>query len=75
MIHVGYQNYVNKNRIIAILRYKSTSSKALVKNAIEKGNVIDLSENKKRSLLILDNNLVIIVSSSVETLYNRNNRM
>ena len=64
--------FVPKHRVILCIEYKSPSSKRLLKKAKENGNYIDASGKKgTKSLLLLDNDCVIMTSLLAETIASR----
>lgn len=60
MLHVGFQNFVNPARIIAITKTTSSPSKRVRQAARENGMLIDCTEGKgTHSLVITDTSHVI----------------
>ena len=68
MIHIGYQNIINKSRVVAIIGYGSAGFKRLKEEAEERGEFIDVSKDNPRSLIVFDSNLVIASKNETENL-------
>lgn len=57
LIHIGFGNIVNTEKIIAIVSPDSAPIKRLVQNAKEKGTAIDATQGRKtKAVLVMENN-------------------
>lgn len=60
IVDVGFNNFINFDKVSAIALYKSNPIRRLAISAKEKDMYIDLSEGKKtRSIIIQDNGFVV----------------
>lgn len=69
IINIGYGNMIYANKIIAILNPNSAPIKRIVQEAKEKGMLMDASQGRKtRSVVVMDNQSVILSSLQPETI-------
>ena len=69
LINVGYGNYINSNEILAVINTSSNDSKRKIKDAKDKGKLIDVTEgNKSCSAIITKTEHIFISSNRPETL-------
>ena len=74
LIAVGFTNYVAAGRIVAIANPASLPVKRLVRQAEEKGLVVDLTSGRKvKAVLVLDTDHVVLVARQPETIALRAN--
>ena len=72
LINIGFGNMVSANRLIAIVSPDSAPVKRLVKEARERGMLIDASYGRStRAVLITDSDHVILSAVQPETVANR----
>jgi hypothetical protein len=72
LINVGFGNMVNAGRVVAVVSPDSAPIKRLVKEARERGMLIDASYGRStRAVLIMDSDHVILSALHPETLANR----
>lgn len=72
LIHIGFGNIVNTEKIIAIVSPESAPIKRLVQNAREKGTAIDATQGRKtKSVLIMENGQVVLSALLPETIAGR----
>ena len=65
---MGYENYVDKARIVAVLSIESSPAKKLVKKAETDGHLIDVTAGKKRkSIVLTDCNRVFVTAKNPTT--------
>jgi regulator of extracellular matrix RemA (YlzA/DUF370 family) len=70
-LHIGYDNYVNTDKIIAIKTYGSAPSKRDVLAARDSGILIDCTEGRRTHSVIYTADRLIISSAIPETLIKR----
>jgi regulator of extracellular matrix RemA (YlzA/DUF370 family) len=69
LLHVGLNNYVAKNRVIAILALESEPIKRMVRSAREVGRLIDTTMGRRtRSVVVLDSGHVVLSAVGHDTL-------
>ncbi len=75
VVSIGFGNFINKERVVAIVNPNSTPIKRL-KEALEKqGKVIDATQGRKtRALIITDSGHIILSGIAVATLAERINQ-
>lgn len=74
LVNIGFGNCVNADRIIALLSPDSAPVKRIIGDCKEKGTLIDASQGRKtRTVLIMDNDEVVLSYLQPETLTQRIN--
>lgn len=72
LLHVGFNNYVPSNRIIAIVSYGSAPSKRMVQDAKDSRTVVEATHGRKiRSVIITDSKYIVTSMLDPSTLENR----
>ncbi|MFH1807724.1 MAG: DUF370 domain-containing protein [Pseudomonadota bacterium] len=72
LVNVGYGNYVAGHRVVAILSAASAPMKRLREEARERGKLVDATQGRRtRSLLVLDNDGVVLSAVQPETVAQR----
>jgi regulator of extracellular matrix RemA (YlzA/DUF370 family) len=72
LVHVGFDNYLAVDRIIAIASPTSTNIKRAIKEAIAKGVLIDMTHGRKtRAAIFSDNGNVFLTSRAPEIIAGR----
>jgi len=72
LIHIGFGNIVNTQKIIAIVSPESAPIKRLVQKAKETGMAIDATQGRKtKSVLVMENNQVVLSALLPETVAGR----
>ena len=72
LIHIGFGNIVNTQKIIAIVSPESAPIKRLVQKAKENGMAIDATQGRKtKSVLVMENNQVVLSALLPETVAGR----
>lgn len=75
MISVGFENYVNKDRIISVVDSNSSPSKRLIEGAREQNLLVDATMGKRtNTLVVMDSGHVIMSHNMKETLAGRFNK-
>ena len=72
LVHVGFDNLLATNRIIAIASLNSTSIKRVIKEAANKGMLIDMTHGRKtRAAIITDTGHIFLASRAPEIIASR----
>lgn len=71
-INAGFNNMINRDRIVALVSYDSAPAKRLVQDSKDSGRAIDCSGGKKtRTVIITDSDHVILSSVEPEKMAER----
>ena len=72
LIHIGFGNIVNTEKIIAIVSPESAPIKRMVQKAKENGTVIDATQGRKtKAVLVMENSQVVLSALLPETIAQR----
>lgn len=72
MMNIGFGNFVNSNRVIAILDPDSAPMKRLREEARQEKKLINATYGRRtRSIIITDSNQIILSALQPETIINR----
>ncbi len=72
LLHIGYGNTVMTSRIISVLCYESAPIRRMVQAARERDRLLDATFGRKaRSVIVTDNDRVILTALQAETLSDR----
>jgi len=72
-LNIGFGNYVNCDKIIAIVSPDSSPMRRVIAEARKKGTLVDASQGRKtRSVIVMENNDVILSAVITETIIARN---
>ena len=72
LINIGFGNMVSAGRVVAVVSPDSAPVKRLVKEARERGMLIDASYGRStRAVLIMDSDHVVLSALQPETVANR----
>ena len=72
LIHIGFGNIVNTDKIIAIVSPDSAPIKRMVQEARDRGVLIDATYGRRtRAVLIMDNDHLVLSALQPETVSNR----
>lgn len=72
LINIGFGNLVSSDKIVAVVAPDSAPVKRIVQEAKSEGQLIDATCGRKcKSVLITDNNHVVLSAISCETIQNR----
>jgi len=72
LVHVGFDNFIATNRIVAIASPNSTTIKRVMKEAGNKGLLIDVTHGRKtRSIIITDSGHIFVTSRASEIIAGR----
>lgn len=72
LIHIGFGNIVNKEKIIAIVSPDSAPVKRMVQSAKENGTAIDATQGRKtKAVLVMENNQLVLSALLPDTIAGR----
>ncbi len=72
LIHIGFGNIVNTEKIIAIVGPEAAPIKRLVQKAKEEGQAIDATCGRKtKAVIVMENNQVVLSALLPETILSR----
>lgn len=72
LIHIGFGNIVNKDKILAVVSPDSAPIKRLVQHAKEDGSVVDATQGRKtKSVILMENNKIVLSALMPETIAGR----
>ena len=72
LIHIGFGNIVNTDKIIAVVTPESAPVKRLVQRAKENGTAIDATQGRKtKAVLVMENSQIVLSALLPETIANR----
>lgn len=72
LIHIGFGNIVNTDKIVAIVVPDSAPAKRLISNGKENGLVVDMTHGRKtKSIILMENNQLILSAFTPETIAQR----
>ena len=72
LIHIGFGNIVNTEKIIAIVSPDSAPVKRMVQRAKEAGNAIDATQGRKtKAVLVMENSQIVLSALLPETIAGR----
>lgn len=72
LIHIGFGNLVNTEKIIAIVSPDAAPVKRMVQRAKESGMAIDATQGRKtKSVLVMENSQVVLSALLPETIAGR----
>ena len=72
MIHIGFGNIVNTNKLVAIVSPDSAPVKRMVQNAKEAGTAIDATQGRKtKAVLVMENSQLVLSALLPETIASR----
>lgn len=74
IINIGYGNMVNSDKIIAVIKPEAAPVKRMIQNAKDNGNAIDATCGRKtKSVIIIENGVIILSALIPETISSRIN--
>ena len=72
LIHIGFGNIVNTNKLVAIVSPDSSPVKRMVQNAKEAGTAIDATQGRKtKAVLVMENSQLVLSALLPETIASR----
>ena len=72
LIHIGFGNIINAEKIVAIVSPDSAPIKRMVQGAKENGTVIDATQGRKtKAVMVMENGSVVLSALMPETIAGR----
>ncbi|MCH5281640.1 MAG: DUF370 domain-containing protein [Lachnospiraceae bacterium] len=72
LIHIGFGNIVNKDKIVAVLSPDSAPIKRMVQHAREDGSIVDATQGRKtKSVILMENNKLVLSALLPDTIAGR----
>jgi regulator of extracellular matrix RemA (YlzA/DUF370 family) len=72
LVHVGFDNFLAVSRIVAIASPTSTNIKRAIKDATQRGVLIDMTHGRKtRAAIFTDNGQIFLTSRAPEIIAGR----
>ena len=72
LIHIGFGNVVNEDRIVAIVHPEAAPVRRLVSHAKEADLVVDATQGRKtRSVIVMDGRQIVLSALLPETIFGR----
>lgn len=72
LIHIGFGNIVNADKLISIVSPEAAPVKRLIQNARENGTAVDATSGRKtKAALVMENGMVVLSALLPETIAQR----
>lgn len=72
LMNIGFGNLVHTNKIVAIVTPDSAPAKRLVQQAKQEERIVDATQGRKtRSIIIMEQNLIVLSALGPDTLAGR----
>ena len=72
LVHIGFNNIIVMNRVIAIASPNSAPTKRIIQESRTKGNLIDMTNGRRtKTVIITDTGHVILAALTPETIAGR----
>ncbi len=76
LIGIGYGNYIDSEKIAAVVGADSAPVKRMLKHAKASGSLIDATAGRKtRSVIVLANNQIVASSNLSDTIAEKTNKL
>lgn len=74
LVSVGFENYINKDEVVAVINSNSSPSKRMIEGAREQNLVVDATVGKKtNSIIVMKSGHVVLSHNMKETIVKRFN--
>lgn len=74
LVSVGFENYINKDEVVAVINSNSSLSKRMIEGAREQNLVVDATVGKKtNSIIVMKSGHVVLSHNMKETIVKRFN--
>lgn len=74
LINVGYGNVINADKLIAVISSDSAPARRKIQNSKEEGLAVDATQGRKtKSLLVMENGIIILSALTPDTITSRIN--
>ncbi len=75
LIHIGFGNVVNEDKIVAIVHPDAAPIKRLVSHAREANTVVDATQGRKtKSVIVMEGQQIVLSALLPETIFGRAER-
>lgn len=72
LLHIGFGNIVNADKIISIVSPEAAPIKRMVQKAKEEGTSIDATQGRKtKSVIVMENGMLVLSALLPETIFLR----
>ncbi len=72
LVHVGFDNFLAINRVIAIAGVNSEPIRRVMQEARNKGHLVDMTHGRKtKAVIVLDSGHIILAALASETIASR----
>ena len=72
LIHIGFGNIVNAEKLVAVVSPDSAPVKRMIQNARESGMAIDATQGRKtKAVLVMENSQLVLSALLPETIASR----
>lgn len=72
LINIGFGNFVNRHKIIAVISPDSAPAKRMIQNGKDVGTVIDATQGRRtRAVIVMENGSAVLSAVLPETIAGR----
>ncbi len=72
LINIGFGNFANRNKIVAIVNPDSAPAKRMIQNGKDQGTAIDATQGRRtRAVIVMENHHIILSAVLPETIAGR----
>ncbi|MBD5462509.1 MAG: DUF370 domain-containing protein [Lachnospiraceae bacterium] len=72
LINIGFGNFVNRYKIIAVISPDSAPAKRMIQNGKDQGTVIDATQGRRtRAIIVMENANIVLSAVLPETIAGR----
>ena len=72
LINIGFGNFVNRYKIIAVISPDSAPAKRMIRNGKDQGTVIDATQGRRtRAIIVMENANIVLSAVLPETIAGR----
>lgn len=74
LVSIGFENYINKGEVVAVINAKSAPSKRMIEGAREQNLLVDATMGKKtNAIIVMKSGHVVLSHNMKETIVKRFN--
>lgn len=72
LINIGFGNFVNRNKIIAVIKPDSAPAKRMIQSGKDHGTAIDATQGRRtRAVIVMDDHHIVLSAVLPETIAGR----
>ena len=71
LINIGFGNMVNAERVVAVVSPESAPIKRIIREAEDKGNLINATYRRTRAVIVTDSDHIVLSALQTETVSGR----